>query len=162
MKKTISILTLTTLVLSFFAIAPASTVTVVTPPLMERLRGQQINLNMGDTLFFTNDATNVWHGFYTGPPPEWPLWREMSGRQKSEYMCTTSFKLFIDNEEVRLRRYQWYDRQEDVMYVLFWIEFSPNTFPPDQYVFRGEWYFEFNGDSYSQTSQITVTVTSPP
>jgi hypothetical protein len=135
------------------------------PPLLDRLRGQRINLITGTgTTFRTGDTTHIVHGWTSQPGSglPYPPWSEMTGPQKREFLSTASFELYILGDPIPLQRHQWYDREADVMWVIYWTEFEPDTFAPVSliYDFRGVWSIEFDDTlhSFEIIQGITVTL----
>ena len=160
MKKNVFILPLTVLTLLTLMAVPA----VATPlPFIELLPGSKINVWLGPYTISVSDTTHVSHGWATGPgddPPfdVYPDWNEMSGRQRGEFMGTADFKLYINNEEIELRRSQWYDRDSDpdIMSILYWIVFDPDTFTPGLYTFRGEYSIMWDGTLHTISQSVSV------
>lgn len=132
-------------------------------PLRESLEEKgysRVNLLTGlPTEFNTGLAISISHG-WTSPAP----WKDLAGPQKAEFVKTASFTLTIDDEPVKLRRYQWISTEDNqwkgYMYIVFWITFPSNTFAVDDHTFDGVWSVYVNGvEDYLEMS-LTISVTA--
>lgn len=142
-----------------------------TPSKLKHLQGEKIPIFGKKLTLSSKLATYVSHGWTTGgelpPPPKnviHPLWSEMTGEQKLEYLKTASFRLYITPPKgttymVELTRVQWYQQDGDIMSVVFYVEFPSNTFEPGKYQFTGYWQLEYKGVLFSFENTVTVTFT---
>jgi hypothetical protein len=99
----------------------------------------------------------LWWGF-TKPNPEWreehsewpPNWRGVALRPENGW-----FKLYIDGQEVKLKVYYEYNRENDWFLKCFYVQFEPWQFV-GKHEFTGVWYL--NGRYFT----YTVTVNFVP
>jgi len=154
------------LVLAVLLALPVLATAPTSPPLLERLNAKYFKINLfpdGSVKEISeSETTFVMNGWTSEPgpplPEDYPNWREMSGKEKNEFLKTASFELYIDDVPVRLHRNQWYDHVNGVFSVLYYVVFPSYTFEADTYEFRGEWSLDFHGTAYTHTSTVSVIV----
>ncbi|UCG45556.1 MAG: hypothetical protein JSV58_01880 [Candidatus Bathyarchaeota archaeon] len=150
MKRQIPIVCIAILILSFLVTAVSAV-----PPPIHLLPGQRINVFSGDgTEFETSQTTHVIHGWRVA-------WGSLTRQQKIEFLLTAEFHLYIDGEHIYwIESAFWHDVDADEVYAFNYIVFSPFTFSPGTYEFRGVWYAVANGipESFESTVKVTVLV----
>jgi hypothetical protein len=153
------------LAVMFLLVITLAPVSVVGPPHrtpLDRLEGHRITL-WGRTYFAfpAVDAAYVAHGWDSSALYEGkPHWPDLSGTERAEFLSTSTFELYIDDEPVDLTRAQWYDNVERDMIIMYYVQFEPSHFKPGTYEFRGEWYTEVYGVPRTRTLYLNVHVTA--
>ncbi|MHA2330848.1 MAG: hypothetical protein ACXAEU_02370 [Candidatus Hodarchaeales archaeon] len=113
-----------------------------------------------------NEPVHVLHGWNSrGQYPGKTYWSEFSGKEKAEFIRTSTFELFIAaindptiGEQIKLKRYQLYASEAEIMNVLFYIQFEPGDLEIGSYSFTGHWYSEVNKEPQEFTWIVTVHV----
>lgn len=112
----------------------------------------------------TNEYAHVHHGWNSKGQYDPKInWSELSGREKGEFIRTSTFELSINDNPIKLHRAQWYNRELDISFVIYYIQFKPGDLTPGIYSFSGTWYSEvygepFVGDRGPCPISLTVTV----
>lgn len=107
------------------------------PPFLE---GNRIALVQGTLTIPVDQPCYVIHGWGNKDTP----WKEFLPEWKQILLRESSFSLTIDDEPIQLmkwnRKYREYLDYEDIMLVLFYVQFEANTFEADvEYTFTGTW-----------------------
>jgi len=88
----------------------------------------------------------------------------MTETEKQEFLQTASFRLIVDGQTIELNKVLWYGSGEK--WILFYVEFDPDTFSPGKHEFSGIWHLEWNGKSYDYYSNKgkpwKIQVVEPP
>lgn len=101
------------------------------------LPGLRVNLFAQNEYEITQeDITHVCHGVVTERP-----WSEMSEEEKTAFLSTNEFHLYINDEEVPLTHITRHDSLDDKVWSLYYRVFPPGYFEANRvHRLRGEWY----------------------
>jgi hypothetical protein len=117
----------------------------------------------GEYTISADEYAHVHHGWNSkGQYDPKIYWSEFSGREKAEFIRTSTFELTINDDPIKLSCARWLDMELDVFFVIYYIQFKPGDLAPGTYTFSGTWYSEVNGEPYtddSGTCPITLSVT---
>lgn len=167
-KWKIATFALATLIMSMFTLGIVSSQPAIGQPEryvdseaiidLSLLPGVRINLNFNQDIDVYEDETmHVQHGFVSNSP-----WDEMSAAEQTEFLSTTKFRFFYQNEEIPLNHIIRYDTQDLHMYSMFYRVFPPGFFPVGQNQIHGEWTWLESGSwiFYEDTGTVKVTKTA--
>jgi hypothetical protein len=110
----------------------------------------------------TDEYVHVHHGWNSlGQYDPKIYWSELSGRERAEFIKTSTFELTINGDPIKLSCARWFDMELDVCFVIYYIQFKPGDLAPGTYTFSGTWYSEVYGEPYGggpTTQSVTVNV----
>jgi len=118
------------------------------------LKGNRISLFTGSVVLPSNEPCFVSQGFLAFP------WSDLSLEERKAFLDhNTRFDLYIDGQQVDLRRWQHHYKQyrqlEDVMVKTFYVQFEKNAFEAGTtHIFTGEWWYQGTLVA-SQTVEVT-------
>jgi len=95
----------------------------------------------------TEEYAYVQHGWSSTNQYESKMyWSELVGVEKAEFIRTSTYDLFIDGNQIKLNRAQWYNRELDTSFIIYYTQFKPGDLAPGDYQFTGTWYSEVYGE----------------
>ncbi|MHA2212288.1 MAG: outer membrane protein assembly factor BamB family protein [Candidatus Thorarchaeota archaeon] len=116
------------------------------------LKGTRISLGSGDATIPTSEACYVVHGFLV------ENWKDLSANERLWYLKDLKINLLINQDGVKLSKWRRYYESilglEDVMVIMYYVQFRAYEFTPGTYEFRGEW---IRGEHLDEVYEINVT-----
>jgi len=110
-----------------------------------KLGGTRIEIGEPIGVLTTDTPTFVIHG--------WDLdsWKTRSKEEQADFLANYTFELYINEEQVALKKWKHYYSDEDRMKTGYYVEFKAGHFESETYTFTGVWL----PDNYENSTVVT-------